>query len=263
MKIIVCIKVVSDPECPASLFNVDAITKKVIPPKGTPPVLNPYDESALEAALKIKDVHKTSSITVLSLGKNIPRPVIKKSLAPGADDLILLEDETFEDLDSFSTVNALAKAVRKIGEFDIILCGREAADTDAGQVGLGLAEVLGIHSVSLACNVEAEEKTLKVIRVMADGTQTVVIPLPAVLTVSNEMGNLRTASIQSIMAAQKKPVTVWTAKDLGINQPQKKKVNLHALFSPVRETKCEIVTANTQEEAAAKLAYKLREVKAI
>ena len=100
MKILVCVKVVLDPEAPASLFKVDAEAKKVIPPKGTPPVLNPFDENALEAALKLKTQLAGSTITVLSLGKNIPKPVIKKSLATGADNLILLEDDTFEDLDS-------------------------------------------------------------------------------------------------------------------------------------------------------------------
>ena len=86
---------------------------------------------------------------------------------------------------------------------------------------------------------------------------------PAVVTVSSEIGNLRTASIQGIMAAQKKPVTTWTAKDLGIDQPQAKKAKLFKLFQPVRDTKCEMIGGDTPEEAAEKLALRLREVKAI
>jgi len=128
MKIIVCVKVVLDPEAPASLFRVDMEAQKVIPPKGTPPVLNPFDENALEAALKIKD-GSGASITIVSLGKNIPRPVIRKSLATGADSLVLLEDDSFEELDSYSTAAVLVNAIRKIGDYDLIFCGREASVT--------------------------------------------------------------------------------------------------------------------------------------
>ena len=260
MKIIVCVKVVLDPEAPASLFKVDTEAKKVIPPKGTPPVLNPFDENALEAALKIKD-YKGALITIISLGKNIPKPVIRKSLATGADNLILVDDETFEDLDSYTTSNILVSAIRKIGEYDLILCGREAADTDAGQVGLGIAEILGIPSVSLASKIEAGDKQLKVERLVANGYETIEVPLPALVTVSSEIGSLRAANLQGIMAAQKKPVTMWNARELGINQPQAKKIALHQLFQPVRETKCEIIAGATPEDAANGLASKLKEVK--
>ena len=263
MKILVCVKVVLDPEAPASLFKIDTEAKKVIPPKGTPPVLNPFDENALEAALKLKERQAGSSITVISLGKNIPKPVIKKSLATGADSLLLLEDDTFEDLDSYSTSNAIVKAIRKIGDFDLILCGREAADTDAGQVGLGIAEMLGIPSVSLAGKIEVNDKQLKIDRVTSSGYETIEVSLPAVVTISSEIGNLRMASIQGIMAAQKKPLTIWNARDLGIDQPQARKMNLNKLFQPVRDAKCEMITAETPEDAAVKLAAILREIKVI
>jgi electron transfer flavoprotein beta subunit len=262
MKIIVCIKVVLDPEAPSSLFKVDEATKTIIPPRGTPPVLNPFDENALEAALRIKNVNN-SSITVISLGKNLPKPVIRKSLAYGADNLILLEDELFDDLDSYSTSEVIVRAIRKIGDYDLILCGREAADTDAGQVGLGIAEMLCIPSVSLASKMVEGQKTLKVEKVLADGTQTIEVPLPALVTVSNEVGTIRTATMKGIMEAQKKPLTTWNAKDLGITQPLARKSNLFKLFQPVKGTNCEMFTANTPEEAAAKLAQRLKEVKSI
>jgi electron transfer flavoprotein beta subunit len=260
LKIIVCIKVVLDPEAPASLFKVDSEAKKIIPPKGTPPVLNPFDENALEAALKIKE-SQGASITVLSLGKSIPKPVIKKSLATGADNLVLLEDETFEDLDSYATADTLVRAIHKIGAYDLILCGREAADTDAGQVGLGIAEILGIPSVSLASKIESGNKQLKVERITPTGSETIEVSLPAVVTVSSEAGTLRTASLKGIMEAQKKPVTIWNAKELALSELQKKKVVLQKLFQPVRDTKCEVISGNTPEESADKLASRLREVK--
>jgi electron transfer flavoprotein beta subunit len=123
--------------------------------------------------------------------------------------------------------------------------------------------MLGIPSVSLANKIEAGEKTLKVGRVLADGTQTIEVPLPALVTVSSEAGIIRTANIKGIMEAQKKPLTTWTAKDLDITHPSTKKSNLYKLFQPARDTKCEIITGNSPEEAAAKLAQKLKEVKSL
>jgi len=141
-------KQVLDPEAPVSAFKIDPEAKRAIPPKGTPPVLNPNDENALEAALRIKDA-QPAEITVISMGRQLARPVVKKSLAVGANELVLLEDDGFEDLDSYSAAYILATAIKKIGKSDLILCGRQAADTDAGQVGSGIAEILGIPSITV------------------------------------------------------------------------------------------------------------------
>jgi electron transfer flavoprotein beta subunit len=262
MKIIVCAKIVLDPEAPASLFKVDSEARKVIPPKGTPPVINPFDENAIEAALKLKE-RGPSTITILSLGTNLPKPVVRKSLATGADNLILLEDELFNDLDSYATAVVLGRAIEKIGSYDLILCGREAADSDAGQVGLGLAELLGIPSTSLASKIEAGAGKLKVERIAAEGYETIELPLPALVTVSSEIGTLRTANMPGIIASQKKPVTIWKAGDLGISQPLAKRTVLHNLLQPLRETKCEIISGDSPEGAAANLVLRLKEVKAI
>jgi electron transfer flavoprotein beta subunit len=261
LKIIVCMKIVLDPEAPASLFKVDSEAKKVIPPKGTPPVLNPFDENALEAALRLKD-STGASITVLSMGRNLPKPVMRKSLATGADNLIVLEDETFEGLDSNSTAYVLAAAIKKIGEYDLILCGREAADTDAGQVGLVIAEILGIPSISLASRIVAEGQKIKVDRVLSDGYETIESSLPALVTVSSEVGILRAAGVKDILAAQKKPMNIWTASDIVTGQ-FKPRVALEKLFQPVRNTTCEMISGDTPEDAAAKLVQRLRDAQAL
>jgi electron transfer flavoprotein beta subunit len=262
LKIIVCVKVVLDPEAPASIFKVDETAKKVIPPPGTPPVLNPFDENALEAALKIKD-STGASITILSLGKNIPKPVIRKSLATGADNLVLLDDETFAGLDSISTAFVLADAIKKIGSYDLILCGREAADTDAGQVGLIIAEILGIPSVSLASKVAAVGNKLAVEKLTSNGYETLEIAMPALVTVSSEIGTLRTASIASVLAAQKKPMNIWKAADFVKSQYSSPKLVLNRLFQPVHTNRCEIISGDTPEDAAARLALHLKNVKVL
>ena len=133
MNIVVCIKQVSDPEAPASAYKIDAESKRVIL-KGIPPVLSPFDENALEAALRIKDAHD-SKVTVISMGRNLSKTVLMKSLAAGADELLLLEDVAFEEMDSYATAFILASAIRKSGQYALILTGREAADTNAGVVG--------------------------------------------------------------------------------------------------------------------------------
>src|SRR3990170_4297380 len=149
MNMIVCVKQVPDPEAPPASFKVDSAANKVIPPPGVKPVLSPFDEQAVEAALRIKDA-KGGKVTVVSLGNNLVRDVVKKPLAMGADELVLLEDAAFEDSDSWATAHALAMAIKKIGAFDLVFCGRQASDWDAGQVGSGIAEILGIPSVTIA-----------------------------------------------------------------------------------------------------------------
>jgi electron transfer flavoprotein beta subunit len=263
---IVCCKQVIDPEAPPATFKVDTATNKVVPPQGVPPVISPFDEQAVEAALRIKDA-KGGKITAISLGVNLLRDVVKKPLSMGADELILLEDAAFAEGDSWSTAYALAMAIKKIGKFDLIFCGRQASDWDAGQVGSAIAEILGLPSVTIAKKVEVADGKVKVERVTADGYEVVEVTLPALITVSNELGTARYPTIKGIMAAKRKEPTVWKPADIGLDPATigaaGRRIKLVKLFQPVREGKCEVITADTPEEAAIKLAMRLREVKAL
>ena len=187
---IVCVKQIADPEAPVGSFKVDEAAKRVIPASGVSQVISPFDEQAVEAALRIKDAHG-GKITVLSLGKDFVGDVIKKPLAMGADELVLLEDPAFENGDSRSTAYALSMAIKKIGDYDIAFCGRQAADWDAGQVGSGIAEFLGIPSVTVAKNVELVDGKVKVERVVTDGYDVIEVSSPVLITVSNELGEPR------------------------------------------------------------------------
>lgn len=264
MHMIVCVKQVLDPEAPPASFKVDPATNRVIPPPGVPPVISPFDEQAVEAALRIKDKHG-GKITVLSLGNKLVRDVVKKPLAMGADELVLLEDEAFEGGDSWSTAYSLAMAIKKIGEFDLIFCGRQAADWDAGQVGSGIAEFLGIPSVTIAKKVELINGKVRVERVVTDGYEVVEAPLPCLITVSNELGEPRYAPLKGIMAAAKKQPIIWKPQDIGLDPSQVgaqgRRVKLLRLFQPVKEAKCEIIEGESPQEAAANLAVKLRQAK--
>ncbi len=261
LNIIVCIKQVLDPEAPTSAYKVDTETNRMIQ-KGVPPVMSPFDENALEAALRIKDTHQTK-ITVLSLGQNLSKAVLRKSLAAGADELILLEDDAFDDLDSYTTASIISTAISKIGEYDIILAGIQAADSNAGVVGSGIAEILGIPSVTTVRKVELDDGKLRVEQVLSDGYEVIEMPLPALITVSNELGELRSVALREIMAAQKKPLTIWNAENLGVDPLLMGRTKLLKLFIPQKESRCEMVPGETAEELGTNLALRLREAQVI
>ncbi len=266
MNIIVCCKMVIDPEAPPASFKVDTSANKVVPPQGVPPVISPFDEQAVEAALRVKDA-QGGKITAITLGINLLRDVVKKPLSMGCDELVLLEDEAFTEGDSWSTAYALAMAIKKIGEYDIIFCGRQAADWDAGQVGSGIADILGLPCVTVAKKVDIIDGKAKVERVIADGYEVIEIPLPALITVSNELGEARYPTIKGIMSAKRKEPVTWKPADLGVDPSQVgaagRRTKLLKLFQPVREGTCEIMEGETLEEAAVNLALKLREAKVL
>jgi len=266
IKMIVCCKQVPDPEAPPVVFKVDSATNKVTLPPDVKPVIGQYDEFAMEAALKIKD-KAGGKITILSLGNKLIRDVVKKTLAVGGDELILLEDEAFEESDSWSTVYALAMAIKKIGDYDLIFCGRQSSDWDAGQVGLGIAEILEIPAITLARKVELVDGKVKVERVIPDGYEVIEVGLPALITVTSELGSLRYAALKGIMVAAKKQPIIWKPTDIGIEPSQVgaagRRVKLAELFQPVKEAKCEVIEGETSAEAGANLAIKLREAKII
>jgi electron transfer flavoprotein beta subunit len=257
LKIVVCMKQVLDPEAPSSAFKVDEQANKVIPPAGVPPVLNPFDENALEIALKIKDSQE-ASVTVISMGKGLAKAVVKKPLAAGADELVLLDDEALAELDSYTTARALTLAIQKLGECDVILCGREAADTDAGQVGPGIAQMLGIPCVAFARKAEVADGKVKVERVVSDGYEVVESPLPVVITASSEAGELRMAPLKAVIEAQKKQPIAWTAQDIGFDGAAGR-TSLKKLYIPAHEGQCDMVTGETPEEAGANLAAKIKD----
>ncbi len=267
MELIVCVKQVPDPEAPPASFKVDPSSNKVVPPPGVPPVISTFDETAVEAALKVKDAKAGSKITVLSLGNNLVRDVVKKPLAMGADQLILLEDPAYEEGDSWSTAYALAMAIKKIGKFDIIFCGRQAADWDAGQVGVGIAEILGIPCITLAKKIEVVDSKVLVERVVADGFEVVEAPMPCLITVTNELGEPRYAALKGIMKAAKIQPIIWKPQDIGVDAAKigakGRRTKLVKLFQPVKEGKCEIVEGENAADAAAKLAVRLREAKVL
>ena len=264
MNIIVCIKQIQDPEIPPVKFRVDSETKVVIPPEGIPPVMDPADRQAVEAALQIKDQHE-GTVTVISVGDKSSEDALRQAIAMGADEGILVSDEAFKDSDSHSIALVLAKTIEKIGEYDLILCGRQAADWDVGQVGSILAEDLGIPIVTVAKKIEVAGSGLRIEHVLSDGYEVIETPVPALITVSNEIGQPRIPTAWGGIAAARKDVPVWSAQDINVDVSQvgasANHLEILKLFIPVHERKCEIIEGESAKEAAVNLALKLSEAK--
>ena len=162
MHIVVCVKLVPDPEAAFGMFKIDEQAKTVVPAPGLPWVMSPFDEQAVEAALRIREQHPGTRISVMTLGPETVRNALKHGLAMGADDGVLLADAAFDDGDGYTTACALAAAIRKLGNCDLVLTGRQAADWDAGVVGAGIAELLGVPVISFAREVQIEGGSVRV-----------------------------------------------------------------------------------------------------
>ena len=263
LNIIVTAKQVIDPETPPANLRLNPQLKRMETPPTIPPVINGFDENAMEAALRLKDAHG-GKVSVLSAGKGFTLDVMKKALSMGCDELILLQDEGFESLDPWAIVQVLATGVRKLGGFDLILCGRQASDYDQALVPLGLAELLHLPCVTLAKKVEVKDGRLRVERVLPDGTEVVEGTLPALVTVSNELGQPRYPTLKGIMAAARKQPQVWRLADLNLDPSLlRPKVETVELVVPVREKKCEFIEGKDEEEKGRNLALRLREAKLI
>lgn len=264
MNIIVCVKEIADPEAPSDAFKLDREKNALVASPQVLKVLNPFDEQAVEAALRIRD-KSGSKVTALSLGKELDRVVTKKPVFMGADELILLEDDVFAGGDSWSTAYALSAAISKIGEYDLILCGRQAADWNAGQVGLGIAEFLGLPCVTVARDIEIIDGKARVQQVTRNGYETVEVILPAVVTVSNEVGQARYPAVSNIRTANKVKPVVWKTEDIGIEPStagnKGRRLKLVKLYQPVNEGTCEIMPGDTMEEMAENLALTVRRAK--
>ncbi|MBV9133044.1 MAG: electron transfer flavoprotein subunit beta/FixA family protein [Chloroflexi bacterium] len=262
MDIVVTVKQVPDPDIPPTHFRVDEAAKKVIPPAGVAPVMNGYDANALEAALRLKE-QLGGKVTVVSLGPDSARDTLKRAIAMGADAAVHINDPSLNEAESATTAQALAAAIKKLDHFDLVLSGRQASDTDGGQVHLGIAHHLGIPAIAPVQKVEeAAADSIVAERIVEDGYQRLKVRLPALLGVSSEMNEPRYPPLKGIMAAGRAQIPVWSAADLGLSDLAPR-VQLSRLYVETREAKVELIEAESPAEAGTKLADKLREARLV
>lgn len=257
VNVIVCMKIVIDPEVPLSVFKVDRENRKPVPPAGMPPVFGPFDENALEAALRIKD-SEDCRITILSMGKASPKALLQKGLALGADEAIGVEGLEFENLDAFSTARAMANAIKRIGKYDLIFTGRQGADWDAGLAWAGIAELLDIPSVTIAQNAEVREGKVIVARRVSEGIEILESDMPALVTFGSEVGEIRNVSLSALMRVKKQEIPKWSASDVGFEKWNV--MEMRDLYEPdLGEVDCDLMPGESHEEMGRNLARRLME----
>jgi electron transfer flavoprotein beta subunit len=259
MNIVVTIKQVADPNIPPSHIQLDPSGKRIVSPFGIPPVMNGYDANALEEALRLKEKHG-GKVTALGLGDDSSREVLKRAIAMGADTAILINDPELLNADSAGVGRALAAAIRKIGGFDLILSGRQASDTDGGQVLHWLAEALDVPALSPIAKIESDDgKQLTVQRLVEDGYQRLCLELPALLGISSEINEPRFPPMRGTMTAARTMIPGWKASDLGL-PAMTPKVELRQLNIQLRTSKAELIAGSTPAEQGTALADKLHEL---
>ncbi len=265
LHLICCVKQVPDPETPAASFRVDPVAKRVFPAPGIAPVISPFDEQAIEVALKIKDVRPDTKVTIICMGVASARDVVKHGLAMGADEGVLLEDGAFDNSDAFQTAYVLAQAIKQLGAYDAIFCGRQAADFDQGQVAIGLAELLEIPAlINGQSAVFVDDNKVRFERVLPDGIGVFEAATPVLTSYSQEVGQPRYPTLRNIMAAARKEITILKASDLALDDSEfTPKTKLVDLYVPVYEGQCEIIEGENGAEMGEKLALKLREARII
>lgn len=167
-----------------------------------PAIFNPEDLNALEQALRLKDTHEGTTVTLLTMGPGRAAEIIREGLYRGADGGYLLTDRAFAGADTLATSYALATAIRKIGDYDIIIGGRQAIDGDTAQVGPQVAEKLGLPQITYAeeiLNVDEAKRRITVKRHIDGGVETVEGPLPIVITVNGSAAPCRPRNAKLVM----------------------------------------------------------------
>ncbi len=212
MNSIVCVKQVPDTE-----IRIEVKDGKVVE-ENLQYIINPYDEYAIEEALRLKEKFGEGKVTIVTLGLERAREAILQGLALGADEAIHLEDEAFNGGDAYTTAKALAEAIKKL-DYDLILCGKQGVDHDNAQVGIALAEMLNLPHISVVTKLEVAEDKSKATaeREVEGGKEVVETPLPAVITAQKGLNEPRYPSFKGIRAARKKPVRKLSAAELGLD----------------------------------------------
>ena len=174
-----------------------------------PAIFNPEDLNALEQALRLKDAHPGSTVTILTMGPGRAAEVIREGLYRGADNGYLLTDRAFAGADTLATSYALATAIKKIGDYDVIIGGRQAIDGDTAQVGPQIAEKLHLPQVTYVADIQKDGNTLTVKRMLEDGYMMVKVQTPCLLTCIKELNQPRYMSVNGIFTCYDKPMEVF------------------------------------------------------
>jgi len=220
MNILVFVKQVPDIE----KIKVDSV-KKVMIMEGVPDIVNQFDTYALETAVRLKDADPSIKVVASTMGAAETKAALKNCLSVGADKAYMISDDALTDSDTLATSYVLSCAVKAIEEregapFDLIFCGKQAADGDTGHVGPQLAEYLNLPQITSAMEITVESGKISARRQSEEGLEIMAADLPAVITMSQTPYEPRYASVKTKMAANRAEIPVLTASDLGLDTAQ-------------------------------------------
>lgn len=247
MKIIVCVKQVPD----AKDVRLDPITN-TLAREGVQSIMNPYDQYALEEAVRLKE-KCGGEVVVITMGPPQAEEILRQAISCGADSAVLISDRSFAGADTWATAYTLEHALKIIGTFDLILCGKQAIDGDTAQVGPGLATRLGIPYMTCVQKIrEATESGLIAERMMDDGFDVVAVDYPALLSVVKDINEPRVPSIKGKMKAKKAEIVKFNAQTIeadpaciGLPGSPTKVVNV---FPPLARGERSVLTGTLDEQ---------------
>ncbi len=256
MNIIVCLKQVPG----TTTVKIDSQTNTMVR-QGIENIVNPFDTYAIEEGARIKERYG-GKVTVLSMGPPQAEAVLREAIGGGADEAILLSDSAFAGSDTLATSYTLARAISKIGEYDLVICGRQTIDGDTGQVGPELAEMLEMPFVAYASQIEEiDDGHMRVQRMVEDGHEVIETSLPAVITVVKEINVPRLPSLRGLTKAKRAVISVWGIQELeadrgmvGLSGSATKVIKI---FFPDRVQHGEILEGSSESKVAS-LVDKLR-----
>lgn len=259
MDIIVCIKQVPD----TTTVRINPETNTLIR-EGVECIVNPFDMYAIEEGLRLRE-RCGGKVTVITMGPPQAQAALREALSLGADEAILVSNLAFAGSDTWATSLTLAKAIEKIGQYDLILCGKQAIDGDTAQVGPGIAVHLRIPQITFVRKIEEiTDRTIRAERLMEEGYQVVQSPLPVLLTVVKEINEPRLPSLRGKLRAKNTTIPVWGPDEIGVD-PQEVGLKgsptyVARIFSPERKGTAKVFRGDP-EQAVEQLLEELRSKK--
>jgi len=257
MNIIVCVKQVPD----TLDVNINSQTNTLIR-EGVDSVINPFDLYAVEEGLELKEQYG-GMVTVLSMGPLQVADTLRQALSLGVDNAVLLSDISFAGADTLATSYTLARAIKRIGRFDLVICGRQAVDGDTAHVGPSLAEKLGIPHVSCVIKIDRiTDEYMVTGRMTEDGVEKVKLSLPGLITVCKGINEPRTPSLRGKITAAKCEITVWSAQDISADEnkigPKGSPTKVIKMTTPQHERQGQFLEGSVAEQVTG-LVSKLRQ----
>lgn len=255
MNFIVCVK-----QVPATTDVKINKENNTIIREGVESIINPFDTYAIEESLRLRE-RFGGSITALSMGIPAVESMLRDTVALGIDEAVLLSDRAFAGSDSLATAYALSMAIKNIGSYDLIICGKQASDGDTAQVGPGLAEKLDIPHTTYVRRIEdIHDGYIRCQRMTDDGYETIEMRLPALITVVKEINEPRLPSLKGLIRSKKYQVKVMNADEIGADKSRcglkGSPTQVIKTFVPVHDNVSEMLAGTPAEQAAA-LAGKL------